>query len=290
MNLALIISTCTTIFFGLVAIILSIKKDRKEKFSIRDSRDAKYNSVEEEFVHMMVHELRSPLTSIKDASELLITSASSLTEGEKEQFLKIINRQSKSLLEQIASILDAAKFESGTFVLDRKNENIRDLINERIKMFEPQVTRKKITISSHIEGPIPPVYLDCIRIDQVLNNLISNSIKFTPSGGKVWIEAKAVDRNVEISISDTGIGIEKELQDKIFSKFYQVKTPDIQDERIGSGLGLYIAKKIIDAHKGSIEVQSEAGKGTSMKFTLPILDQGEIQESAPLPAQYTFPN
>ena len=290
MNLALIISTCTTIFFGLVAIILSIKKDRKEKFSIRDSRDAKYNSVEEEFVHMMVHELRSPLTSIKDASELLITSASSLTEGEKEQFLKIINRQSKSLLEQIASILDAAKFESGTFVLDRKNENIRDLINERIKMFEPQVTRKKITISSHIEGPIPPVYLDCIRIDQVLNNLISNSIKFTPSGGKVWIEAKAVDRNVEISISDTGIGIEKELQDKIFSKFNQIKTPDIQDERIGSGLGLYIAKKIIDAHKGSIEVQSEAGKGTSMKFTLPILDQAEIQESAPLPAQYTFPN
>ena len=290
MNLALIISTCTTIFFGLVAIILSIKKDRKEKFSIRDSRDAKYNSVEEEFVHMMVHELRSPLTSIKDASELLITSAPSLTEGEKEQFLKIINRQSKSLLEQIASILDAAKFESGTFVLDRKNENIRDLINERIKMFEPQVTRKKITLSSHIEGPIPPVYLDCIRIDQVLNNLISNSIKFTPSGGKVWIEARAVDRNVEISISDTGIGIEKELQDKIFSKFYQVKTPDIQDERIGSGLGLYIAKKIIDAHKGSIEVQSEAGKGTSMKFTLPILDQAEIQESAPLPAQYTFPN
>ncbi len=290
MNLALIISTFTTIFFGLVAIILSIKKDKKEKFSIRDSRDAKYNSVEEEFVHMMVHELRSPLTSIKDASELLITSAPSLTEGEKEQFLKIINRQSKSLLDQIASILDAAKFESGTFVLDRKNENIRDLINERIKMFEPQVTRKKITLSSHIEGPIPPVYLDCIRIDQVLNNLISNSIKFTPSGGKVWIEARAVDRNVEISISDTGIGIEKELQDKIFSKFNQIKTPDIQDERIGSGLGLYIAKKIIDAHKGSIVVQSEAGKGTSMKFTLPILDQAEIQESAPLPAQYTFPN
>ncbi len=290
MNLALIISTCTTIFFGLVAIILSIKRDHKEKFSILDSRDAKYNSVEEEFVHMMVHELRSPLTSMKDASELLITRASSLTEGEKEQFLKIINRQSKSLLEQIASILDAAQFESGTFVLDRKNENIRDLINERIKMFEPQVTRKKITISSHIEGPIPPVYLDCIRIDQVLNNLISNSIKFTPSGGKVWIEAKAVDRNVEISISDTGIGIEKELQDKIFSKFYQVKAPDIQDERIGSGLGLYIAKKIIDAHKGSIVVQSEAGKGTSMKFTLPILDQAEKKESDPLPAQYTFPN
>lgn len=290
MNLALIISTCTTIFFGMVAIILSIRKDQKDKFSIQNSRNAKYNSVEEEFIHMMVHELRSPLTSMKDASELLITNASSLTEGEKEQFLKIINSQSKALLEQIASILDAAKFESGTFVLDRKNENIQDLINERIKMFGPQVATKKITISFHVEGPIPPVFLDCIRIDQVLNNLISNSIKFTPPGGRVLIEAKVVDRNVEISISDTGIGIEKDLQDKIFSKFYQVKTSDRQDEKTGSGLGLYIVKKIIDAHKGSIALQSEPGKGTLMKLTLPIQDQAEKKESAPHPAQYTLPN
>lgn len=290
MTLAFIISTCAAILFGLVAIALSIKKDQKEKFSIQNSRDAKYNPVEEEFIHMMVHELRSPLISIKDASELLITSTSSFTEGEKEQFLKIINRQSKSLLEQIASILDVAKFESGTFVLDKKNENIQDLINERIKMFEPQATTKKITISFHLEGPIPPVYLDCIRIDQVLNNLISNGIKFTPSGGKVSIDAKTVGRNVEISVSDTGIGIEKNLQDKIFSKFYQVKTPDRQGESDGSGLGLYIVKKIIDAHKGSIVLQSEAGKGTLMKFTLPIQDQAEIKESAPSPAQYTLPN
>ena len=185
MNLALIVSIFSTIFFGLIAVALSIKKDRRGNNPVHAIGASKYTSVEEEFIHMMVHELRAPLTSIKDASELLMTSASNLTEGEKEQFLKIVNRQSKDLLEQITSILDAAKFESGTFVLDKKNENIQDLINERIKMFEPQATARKVTISSHIEGPIPPIFLDCVRIDQVLNNLISNSIKFTPTGGRV---------------------------------------------------------------------------------------------------------
>lgn len=290
MNLALIISSLAAIFFGLVSIILSIRKDQKERVMSHPIGASKYASVEEEFIHMMVHELRSPLTSIKDASELLMTKPSSLTEGEKEQFLKIINTQSKSLLEQITLILDAARFESGNFVLDKKNESIQDLINERIKMFEPQATTKKITISSHIVGPIPPVYLDCMRIDQVLNNLISNSIKFTPSGGKTSIEAKVIDNNVEISVSDTGIGIEKELQGKIFSKFYQVKTANRQEESIGSGLGLYIVKKIIDAHKGSVVLQSDTGKGTSVKFTLPIQDQAQKKESPPLPAQYTIPN
>ena len=157
-------------------------------------------------------------------------------------------------------------------------------------MFEPQAAKKKIAISSHIEGPIPPISLDCIRIDQALNNLISNSIKFTPANGKVSIKAKVVENNVEISVSDNGIGIEKDLQDKIFSKFYQIKTPDRQEETMGSGLGLYIVKKIIDAHKGSIVLESEINKGTVMKFTLPIKLQPEVKENTPLPAQYTLPN
>src|SRR3990172_7125014 len=120
MNLAFTISTAAAIFFGLVAIVLSIKKDQKEKTLTHPIGASKYSSVEEEFIHMMVHELRSPLTSVKDASELLMTKTASLTEGEKDQFLKIINNQSKSLLEQITLILDSARFESGNFILDKK--------------------------------------------------------------------------------------------------------------------------------------------------------------------------
>ncbi|MEK7559351.1 MAG: HAMP domain-containing sensor histidine kinase [Patescibacteria group bacterium] len=289
MNAALIISISSAIFFGLIAIAVSLRKDRKEKSLGRSTGSSRYSSVEEEFVHMMVHELRAPLTSVKDASELLITSSTSLTEEEKGQFLKIINRQSKALLEQISEILDAAKFESGAFVLEKKNENVQELISERIKMFEPQAAKKQISISSHID-PLPLVYLDCLRIDQVLNNLISNSIKFTPPGGKVAIEAKLAGENVEISVSDTGIGIDKDVQGKIFSKFYQARSPLRQEEGSGTGLGLYIVKKIIDAHKGTIALESAGGKGTVMKFSLPIQEQVQVKEDNPLSAQYTMPN
>lgn len=287
MSLELVIAAASAIFFGLVSIFLSIKKDNRSE-AAKTGEALKYSSIKEEFVHMIVHELRAPLTSIKDSSELLLSSKSSLNPEEQEQFLKIINRQSKTLLGQISSILDAAKFESGTFVLDKKNENIADIIHEQVKIFEPQAEKKKITISSHIEGPIPPLYVDCLRIDQAINNLLSNSIKFTPEGGRISVEAKVAGANVEISVSDSGVGIPQDLQDKIFSKFYQVKSADRHEEKDGSGLGLYIVKKIIDAHGGTIDLKSEAGRGTTMRFTLPL--NAKKEEGKPLSAQFTVPN
>lgn len=290
MNAVLVIAVLGALLFGIIAIFISIRKDLRDKLKKNDKAPSKYGSVEEEFVHMMVHELRAPLTSIKDASELLITSSDSLTQEEKGQFLKIVNRQSKSLLEQIALILDAAKFESGSFVLDRKNENVEEIINERIKMFGPQAAKKQISLTAVIPNPLPLINLDCVRIDQVLNNLISNSIKFTPPGGKVTIEAKSDNQNVQISVADTGIGIDKDVQDKIFSKFYQVRNHERHEDTAGTGLGLYIVKKIIDAHGGHVSVISDAGKGTTMTFSIPIQGQAQTAYQAPQAAQYTLPN
>lgn len=204
----------------------------------------------------------------------------------------MINRQSKVLLEQITSILDAAKIETGTLTLLKKKENIQDIIHEKVKIFEPQAEKKNITISSHIEGPIPEVNMDSLRIGQVVNNLLSNSIKFTSSGGQISISAKVSGKDLEVSISDNGVGIPKALQKNIFSKFYQIKTTDRQTEKDGSGLGLYIVKKIIDAHNGTVDLESSAGKGTTMRFTLPF-DEKITQETIiakVATAQYTLPN
>ena len=290
MEATLLISITSTFFFAIVAIALSMKSDKNNSGDKLDSQPAKNK---DEYLHMMVHELRAPLTSIKDSSELLLSIRSSLKEEEQEQFMKIINRQSKVLLEQIASILDSARIESGTFVLFKKKESIQDIIYEKIKLFEAPAEKKNITVSSHIEGPIPTVSIDGLRIGQAINNLLSNSIKFTPAGGQISVTAKVSGGNIEVAVKDSGVGIPKENQKSIFTKFYQVKTAGRQEEKDGSGLGLYIVKKIIDAHHGKVFIESEEGKGTSMCFVIPIESEETKVNTKTNPirtAQFTLPN
>ncbi len=237
------------------------------------------SQIKEDFTNMMVHELRAPLTAIKDSTELLLSDKSPLKTPEKEQLLNIIHRQSDVLLDQIASILDAAKLESGKFDLERKPTDLDDLIYERIKIFLPQADKKNIFLSADIAQPLPLVSLDRGRIAQVINNLLSNSIKFTPAGGKIKVCAKILDNLgqnplIKVSVIDTGIGIPKERQKDIFLKFYQVKRNEPQDTSVSSsGLGLYIVKKIIEAHGGTIQLESKDGHGTTISFTLPAQDR-----------------
>ena len=278
-------SILTAVFFGALAIIFSIKEERSkkklaeaqkqleaEKNKLKDNiiNEENMNKVKEELTHVMVHELRAPLASIKDSSELLLSDK--FTEEEKKQFLKIINHEAKLLLSHVSGILDAAKLESGTFTLEKNKENISDIIYETIKLFEPQANKKNLTLSSHIDSPFPFVFIDKIRIEQVINNLLSNSIKFTPQGGKITVKARrSLDGGVEIIVEDTGIGVPKELQGDIFNKFYQVKNHGIEIQ--GTGLGLYITKKIVEAHGGTIEIESEENQGTKIKVSLPAYDE-----------------
>ena len=121
---------------------------------------------------------------------------------------------------------------------------------------------------------------------------MSNSIKFTPAGGQISVSAKVSGGNIEVAVKDSGIGIPKENQKSIFTKFYQVKTADRQEEKDGSGLGLYIVKKIIDAHHGKVFIESEEGKGTSMCFVIPMESEETKVDTRTIPiktAQFTLP-
>lgn len=274
-----ILSICAVILFGLTSIIISLKDDRSKKSLRYPNSDPKKEPIQDknlkdDFASLAVHELRAPLTSIKDSSELLLNHKYTLKDDEKEQFLKMINRQSHLLLDQVGSILDIAKLESGTFSLNKKPDTIDELIYERIKMFTPQAERKNIFLTYNVDNHLPLVDIDKVRMGQALNNLISNSIKFTPEGGKIILSAATLFnkgvQELRVSVADTGRGIPKEDQGKIFTKFYQVKSKDGAEERDGSGLGLYITKKIIDAHGGSISLDSDEERGTIITLTLPI--------------------
>ena len=251
-------------------------------------------TIKEDFTHMMVHELRAPLTAIKDSAELMIETFEDKGALEKEQqkrLLQIMDMQSKNLLEQINQVLDAAKMEAGKFSIEKVSSDIGTVIQNAVEPYLPQASKKQILISTDIYYPLPKVDLDPVRITQVLNNLISNSLKFTPPNGKIVISAKPGDGTITVGVSDNGMGIPENEQKDLFSKYYQIRTTPHQLAKKGTGLGLYITKGIVEAHGGLVGVISEGpNKGTTIYFTLPIIGggprilQGHIVQSPGLTA------
>jgi len=235
-------------------------------------------TIKEDFTHMMVHELRAPLTAIKDSAELMIETFEDKGALEKEQqkrLLKIMDMQSKNLLEQINQVLDAAKIEAGKFSIEKVSSDIGEVIQNAVEPYLPQANKKQILISTDIYYPLPKVDLDPTRITQVLNNLVSNSLKFTPANGKIVVSAKPGDGTITVGVSDNGIGIPENEQKDLFSKYYQIRTTPHQLAKKGTGLGLYIIKGIVEAHSGSVGIISKgANKGTTIYFTLPIAEGG----------------
>jgi len=229
------------------------------------------SKIKEDFTNMMVHELRSPLTAIKDSSELMLEEKK-LKAKERDQLLGIIDSQTKMLLNQIGSVLDASKIEAGRFTIQKYPNDLNELINDVVETFAPQAKKKNIQVNSYVPKALPQVNFDKIRINQVLNNLVSNSLKFTPPGGKITVFGEINYDHVTVSVSDTGMGISEEDQNNLFSKFYQIKKTPHELAKKGTGLGLYIVKGIIEAHGGQVLVKSDVGQGTTISFTLPLLD------------------
>lgn len=223
--------------------------------------------MKEDFTNIMVHELRSPLTAIKASSQLIITQDDKFSSEERKKLLNLIHEQSKKLLDEVAMILDAAKLHAGVFTIDKHDSDLRSVIEDAVKIFTTQAQNKYISLVSVIDPRLEHFSFDERYIALVLNNLISNSLKFAPVGGKITVIAQK-DRDVaRVSVVDNGIGIPKDKQADLFHKFSQVATASAN---IGTGLGLYIVKGVIEAHGGHISLASDLGHGTTVCFTLPI--------------------
>lgn len=235
--------------------------------------------MKEDFTNIMVHELRSPLTAIKASSELLMNPPAPLSDEEKNKIISLISGQSRKMLDEVSLILDAAKLEAGLFTISKIPGDLKKLIQERVAVFAPQAHERFINLSVDIDPSIPNFKFDPIHIGQVVNNLISNSLKFTSSGGTVHLVAKPAIGSVVISVSDTGAGIPKEKQHLLFTKFTQIG--GTQNGVVGTGLGLYIVKGVIEAHEGTVSLESEEGHGTTITFTLPLDSAVKSDQTAP---------
>ncbi|MBI2049704.1 GAF domain-containing sensor histidine kinase [Candidatus Roizmanbacteria bacterium] len=269
-------------------LFISPLENNRVSITLHDvTEEVRTANLKEEFMHIMIHELRAPISTIKDASELLISMDEALEKDKKLKFLEIIHNQSKSILDQVGSILDTAKLQAGKFSIEKVEGDLGRLIKDEIESFMPQAERKHILLTYDILNPLPLIYFDPIRISQVFNNLISNSLKFTPEGGTVKIEAdykpmppnlsspsqkeilQSLEKYIVVSVSDNGIGIDKDQQKFLFSKFSQAKNTPEELTKLGSGLGLYLVKGIIEAHGGKVWIRSLPSKGTTITFAIP---------------------
>lgn len=243
---------------GMVSVLSDITK-QKELDGLKSS-----------FVANVSHELRTPLVAMEKSISLILNKdAGPLTETQ-EQFLSVAQRNLKRLSNLINDLLNLSKLEAGKVEIRREFASIEQIISESIEALNAWVKAKSIAIAKKIQGGLPQVNVDPERIIQVLNNLIGNAIKFTPRNGTITIEAVLGQEGkwLEVSVKDTGMGIAKEDLAKIFDKFYQVGER-VATDISGTGIGLSIAKEIVELHGGKIWVESEKGQGAKFSFTLP---------------------
>ena len=224
------------------------------------------DALRDQFELMTVHELRSPLTNILTLTDTL------LRDGDSDQLqkpLQTIRAESTDMLELVNDILDVAKLEAGKFSIKKNPTDIVKLVQEVADRYQARVQEKHLQLNYTPTSDHPQIPLDSFRIRQVLNNLLANAVKFTESG-EINIKLQSQDKQVKITVSDTGLGISEAGLSKLFNKFAQLQSDsDANPASFGTGLGLVIAKGIIEAHGGHIGVDSKLGEGSVFWFTLP---------------------
>jgi len=238
------------------------------------TKQKELDTMKNQFLSNVTHELRNPIGAIKQSiSVILEETAGPITEPQKK-FLSNAKRNLERLGALIDDILDLAKLEAKKMEINLQPTAITAVIDEVCQTLSAWIKNKEISIVGDIQNKIPEINIDHDRIIQVLMNIISNAIKFTPKGGTITLGAKLSDKGdqMEISVADTGVGIAKNDLPKIFGKFQQAKNRSLGDTS-GTGLGLAIAQEIVQLHKGEINVSSEEGKGTIFTFTLPITEE-----------------
>ena len=230
----------------------------------------------EEVLAIVSHDLRNPLSAVTLAASLLQVSQT-LSEEDREE-LDLIDLSANRMRRLIEDLLDVTRLEGGKRLpIEPAPIAVETLFQETFDLFNAQAASSKISLCHHMEGSVPDVYADRHRVLQVLSNLIGNALKFTPAGGTISFQATGREQDVLFSVTDSGPGIPKENLGDIFNPYWQAK----RTERLGAGLGLPIAKGVIEAHGGAIWAESEPGLGTSFFFTLPVA-RPSVMAAAPL--------
>ncbi|MBJ6724735.1 PAS domain-containing sensor histidine kinase [Geomonas sp. Red875] len=239
-----------------------------ELFQIRDiTAETKEKRQREEFVAMMTHDLKSPLTVIMGYIQALLGEMGEKVDPSLHLFIREMNKSSSKMLTMIEDVLDAYRLEAGLLQIDRALCNVRAIIEGACQDGAREATVHGSTFTATIAPDLPNMELDGKQIGRVFANLIGNAVKFTPRRGSISVEAAVRDASLQVVVTDTGIGIPAEELPKVFNKYF--RSSAAQGFK-GTGLGLTISKAIVEAHGGTISVESGAGQGSRFTVVLPL--------------------
>ena len=226
------------------------------------------DKMKSEFIAMVAHELRAPIAAVEQQLNVILNKMAGEVTEKQEKLLSRAKERTKGLLDLIKDLLDLSKIEAGKMVQYKEPLTLQEVIYRVVELMKIEAEAKKIDLRFSVSTEIPLVNADRNSMEGIFTNLISNAIKYTPEGESVSVTLSEENAFVKAIVSDTGIGIKKEDLPRIFDKFYRVKSSETR-QIVGTGLGLSIVKSIVDAHLGSITVESEVGKGTTFTVLLP---------------------
>jgi len=230
------------------------------------------DEIKSDFISTASHELRTPLTVINSYLEMFEEGMlGKVNENQQDKFA-VMRSQTDYMIRLVEDMLDTSRLESRKFKIHKHTLDLEEIARSAIDELSRLADLKEHTMSLKISGKLPEINGDGQRIKQVFGNLLTNAIKYTPNKGRIGVEIKDENRHILVSISDTGIGIDRKYHEKIFEKFYTVGGKSLTRESERMGLGLTIAKGIVEAHGGKIWVESELNKGSTFYFTLPMGD------------------
>lgn len=239
----------------------------KKQLELQNQALLELNEQKNTFIGMAAHDLRSPLGAICGYSEILLEELATMDNREKEHFLKRIHSSGTSMLNLINDLLDVSVIDSGTFKIKTITCSLKTLIEDNLQIHRIRADKKHIKLHLTTNETSNGLY-DPERIGQVLDNLISNAIKYSPISSDVFISLNQFDDYVKIDVKDEGPGLSEEDQAKLFGSFQKLSTKPTAGEK-STGLGLSIVKKIVESHHGAITIESTLGHGSIFSFTLP---------------------
>lgn len=252
---------------GAIARIIHVVSDVTERKKA-EAKVAEAMAAKSRFLSMVSHELRTPMTAIREGIGIVLDGSSGPLTEEQKDFLETAKRNVDRLSRLVNDVLDFQRLDAGRASFTMRPGNVGEVIDEVVKAMLPVTRGKELSLESRVEPGLPMTLFDRDMLTQVLINLVNNAVKFTDAGGVTVAAARKGD-SIVVSVSDTGVGIKKEDIGKLFRDFSQLEE-GLARRKASTGLGLAISKKIVEAHKGEIWVESEFGKGAAFKFRLPV--------------------